>query len=113
MKSNSLLDDAKAFFGGFHFAHIICIVIGGIGGHWEAHTAVIHPYFIAHFAAKQFIHRHPCGFTSNVPQGHFDGADGAAPRFKATHTTYFEHHAFNIGRVFAKNMFFVKQHHRL
>jgi len=113
VEADAALDDAEMLRAGLHLRDIVGVVLGTGAGHGEADAAVVHAHVVAHFAAQQLVHGQPGGLARDVPQGHLDGADRAAPRLEAAQPSDALHDALDVGRVLAQDVGLVEFDMRL
>ncbi len=109
VKADAFLDDAEAFGSGFHLRHVGGIILGVGARHREAHAAVVDAHLVAHLAAQELVNRNPGGFAGNIPEGHFDGADGAAPGLEAPQAADALHDPLDVGGIFVDQVLLVVQ----
>ncbi len=98
---------------GLHLRHVLGESLRAVLADREAHRPVIDSYLIPHFPTQQLVDRQPGGLPGDVPQGHLNRADGAAPGLEGPHTANPLEHPLDIGRVLAQDGVAVHQHLRL
>ena len=108
----SLLDDAKLLWPIFHLGHAFGEVLGFVAVHVKANIAVVAAHPVAHLATEQLVYGQASGFAGDIPQGHFDGANGAAPRFEAGQAADALHNAFDVGGILSEDATLVKENVR-
>src|SRR4051812_43303484 len=99
MKTYALLDDGELFGGGFHLRHIVGKILRFVAAHGKPDGAVVNANAVSDLAAKQFVDRQSSSFPGEIPEGHFDGADRAAPGFEAAALADAQHDPFDVCRV--------------
>jgi hypothetical protein len=85
-----------------------CIPFPGI-----SHTAVVHPHAIPNLAAQEPVDGNARRLASDVPQGHLDGAHGAAPGLERSEPADPLHHPLHVARIFTKDKLPVEENVRL
>src|SRR5215216_406838 len=109
VEADALLDEREAFGGVLHALHVFGVVIRHVGGHGEAHRAVVDAHTIAHLAAQQPVDGESTRLAVQVPQRHLDRAHGAAPRLERAAVADVEHDPLDLSWIGAEDV--VAVHH--
>ena len=113
VKADSLFDQSETLFGFLHLHHVLGVILRCLAVHGETDASVVDTDPVPDLPAQQFIYRHSGRLPCDVPESYLDRTHRRTPGLERTQPADLQHHALDVGRVFAQNVVLVEEHHQL